>query len=952
MVVYIDDLTKQIEEATNQEEQCQALLHLQQYMRDVENDEDKDEDFCIINDRDNDGDNKKKKNETEAVRFLLQRLVPINSHVTDIVQDILSECSPLLVWEISLDTLHALTQQKPSMNTKQYLPAQSQTPQPQPLVLFLSSVCLEITCKALLRLIFSAPPSTKDDHDHTKIPFVVNVVVWTTNFSDETSVETRKEILVLWIQSILRLPLMVANACDNQRLGLPRIWTAHRTDHGFYVRLLQQAINKQIRSVQRRRQQQQQREEPKEKREVATIMEEYVLTLVATLIQQRGAIEIVARVFQSILYRETMANDHILHLVALLSQKHYLSPRQCAMLWKAFWQCSHSTKESSTTTTTTTTLSDWGIASGRALLASHAVQEATVHEMLYHAPTTTQTEIHGLVQVLLSLDQSTAAELDDEESDQEDEELHVLNDPPEWTYGQRILAQHATLVARQWSSRSYIRQTDPALQVPSGQFLEMALAALKGIDLSAPLILHIVDGVSPRLESLQPVVRHNGMRVAEAMAQVLGQDLSFDEIRREDATEKSRMEPNEQNNQEISGTKKQSRVCQKQQQKSQSENPDPQCFSDKESIGSFDESDKIHDDESVWDDGDEDFQPYGLDDDEEDLRETARPTYLRDCLDLLRTPESEDFARSHHETALQELPALVRARPMDLMDVAPSLAMQVLRMENKFNLDGFDGMVTSCLVALVVEQPVSVGETMIHEIFREGSLADRLKSLGSLSEGAYELSGFKDQDNNKGKLESTQRLLKSGSKVSGRRSFVPDNDADLTSPERTRRWGRKETKMVVNRFSPVAPVWFYALLGNFVKRREDAVLWGGSVGSMLLSKLLLTLAMIVELSGRGRTTETMAKDLFDCVWGFHQAEVSEVRIASLCAVTAALSNMQDDMLLQILYEESVGNLSSSLKQIVTQDPDQECRNVAAIIAKNVARTLESMGPLLMPAASK
>ena len=121
---------------------------------------------------------------------------------------------------------------------------------------------------------------------------------------------------------------------------------------------------------------------------------------------------------------------------------------------------------------------------------------------------------------------------------------------------------------------------------------------------------------------------------------------------------------------------------------------------------------------------------------------------------------------------------------------------------------------------------------------------------------------------------------------------------------------------------------------------------------MLLSKLLLALAMIVELSGRGRATEAMAKDLFECVWGFRQAEVSDVRIASLCAVASAISSMQDDRLLQVLSDERPGSFSSTLKQIVMQDPDQECRDAAATIARNVTQSLESMGPLLLPMETK
>jgi hypothetical protein len=153
---------------------------------------------------------------------------------------------------------------------------------------------------------------------------------------------------------------------------------------------------------------------------------------------------------------------------------------------------------------------------------------------------------------------------------------------------------------------------------------------------------------------------------------------------------------------------------------------------------------------------------------------------------------------------------------------------------------------------------------------------------------------------------------------------------------------------IVNKFTAVAPTWFYALLGNFIERRQDAVLWGGSVGSALLSKLLFSLAVVVELSGRGRMTEIMAKELFELAWGFRQAEVPEVRIAALCSVASAITNMHSNDLLLILYDNRADSLSYSLKQIVSSDPDQECRDMATKISHSVAQALEASGTSLMP----
>ena len=80
------------------------------------------------------------------------------------------------------------------------------------------------------------------------------------------------------------------------------------------------------------------------------------------------------------------------------------------------------------------------------------------------------------------------------------------------------------------------------------------------------------------------------------------------------------------------------------------------------------------------------------------------------------------------------------------------------------------------------------------------------------------------------------------------------------------------------------------------------------------------------------------------------AEVSDVRVAALCAVTAAVPRMQENDLLHILYDEDAGNFKTTLKQIVSADPDQECRNIAQNVAQNMASALEAMGPALLPAS--
>ena len=152
------------------------------------------------------------------------------------------------------------------------------------------------------------------------------------------------------------------------------------------------------------------------------------------------------------------------------------------------------------------------------------------------------------------------------------------------------------------------------------------------------------------------------------------------------------------------------------------------------------------DDDSVWEDsGQVHLDAYDVEDDEDDLEETQRPRYLRDALELLRTPESDDHACSKQTTALKWLPHIVQGkeRPADLPDLAVPLALELMRMENKFNVKDFEYQKVIAAIALAVEEPLAVGQRLILMLWEEIALMDRLDILTVLSEAAFELSGNK-----------------------------------------------------------------------------------------------------------------------------------------------------------------------------------------------------------------
>lgn len=150
--------------------------------------------------------------------------------------------------------------------------------------------------------------------------------------------------------------------------------------------------------------------------------------------------------------------------------------------------------------------------------------------------------------------------------------------------------------------------------------------------------------------------------------------------------------------------------------------------------------------DSIWEESNHvHLNAYDIEDDEEDLQEIQRPRYLRDALEFLRTPESDDHACSKHESALIWLPLMVQGeeRPADLPDLCIPLAFELLRMENKFNIENFGSRKIIATISLTVEEPLAVGQRLILMLWEDVAFMDRLDVLTVLGEAAFELSGNK-----------------------------------------------------------------------------------------------------------------------------------------------------------------------------------------------------------------
>ena len=207
------------------------------------------------------------------------------------------------------------------------------------------------------------------------------------------------------------------------------------------------------------------------------------------------------------------------------------------------------------------------------------------------------------------------------------------------------------------------------------------------------------------------------MRVAEAVACIFDQSLSFDELHPPQQSEERTELKIECGATHASSSSK--------------------C--DGLALQSDPESESISD-ASSW--GEDSLEPYKMDDDEEDLRRVPRPRCLRDCVAYLLTNHEDREAYDKHDAALKELPALLSSRPLDLMDVVPTLVRVLLHMENKFDMDGFLENRWASLLACAVQAPVDSCFKLVDEMKGHVSLGTRMEALSIISSTAQELAGL------------------------------------------------------------------------------------------------------------------------------------------------------------------------------------------------------------------
>ncbi|KAH0544155.1 hypothetical protein FGG08_001600 [Glutinoglossum americanum] len=164
----------------------------------------------------------------------------------------------------------------------------------------------------------------------------------------------------------------------------------------------------------------------------------------------------------------------------------------------------------------------------------------------------------------------------------------------------------------------------------------------------------------------------------------------------------------------------------------------------------------VHIEEIESDDDDDGLIPYEKpDSDEEDEDEDptlvqrnkpTAPVYIRDLLLGLRDTENYD----HQHLALSTAAALIRRKAnfgTEVSDHAEELATLLIGLNDKYDMENFQEMRLQAMIALLVAQPLKMGQWFSKTFFDgDYSMGQRASILSTLGIGARELAGYKNED--------------------------------------------------------------------------------------------------------------------------------------------------------------------------------------------------------------
>ncbi|XP_025106896.1 telomere length regulation protein TEL2 homolog [Pomacea canaliculata] len=299
------------------------------------------------------------------------------------------------------------------------------------------------------------------------------------------------------------------------------------------------------------------------------------------------------------------------------------------------------------------------------------------------------------------------------------------------------------------------------------------------------------------------------------------------------------------------------------------------------------------------------------------------PVYIRDCMEGLLKVKDPDTI----EASLVAAEKLIRKGPDGLAEIAEEFTKILLHSTESYGIPEFVLHRFKAMVALAVHCPSQVARYLSAQFYeRNYNIRQRLDMLEVLATAAQELS----------------QPEASTSKATSRWSPVRHTQAEsTTNPEtwqqivqqrinsKTRRFikgpSKPEPTPVPNRFGHVAGEFFFPLMRFYDKSESVFDLMGSD--SLVLHRLVYTLAIILYAAINTTAASQMGKSLLEFTWGLRIHSDVSVRQAVLVATSMVLLVVPGHFLLTDLQMD-IMETKEWLQMVLEKDVNTECRKLA------------------------
>ncbi len=465
--------------------------------------------------------------------------------------------------------------------------------------------------------------------------------------------------------------------------------------------------------------------------------------------------------------------------------------------------------------------------------------------------------------------------------------------------GSELLLEALNRVSCVWAEPAFVHRSPHRCQAFVTEFI---LEASKRLGMSSELnsssecVLYLIRGVGVRLGMSNLDIRRQGLLVGETVSHIVGEPISFDELRHMEERNAAAKEIETCNDDHVNKKKtavltaaidvsssveeqKEEKTAQQQYGAGEPDWDDPDCVllplrvPPRESEAMAPVLEKNKDGDENEDPEDEPLLPY----DPPLPRKAKLPQYLHHVISRLEVTLDNDSWESQ-KSALVALPMIISRNPPDLQHYCSRLLRDLVFLEDRFGIPDFEELRVEGMIAVSTSEPCTAAISLSNLFF------DSSTSVGSKYLILHVLIGTAKRLS---KIDSREAILNGKSNRSSGTTAVSQRLG-----KNTRRWGRRQertTQLYQNRFTMTAPAFVYGLLRGCTVTRTKVELWGHADSAPLLAKVLGALSCFMECTSTGYAAETLGKDVAWFAWAFRNSLHAELRasvVVVICTVAA------------------------------------------------------------------